>query len=286
MTNKTIKFIATAILISMSFLAANAQEQTIADTTEGSAAKVEKKETVKKQTSTNDSWTGFYVGGFGGYTNGRANAKTSTTYVSPGGYFTDTAVPAINSAGNRNLNSNGFNGGATAGYNYQKDKFFIGAEVDFGSQRLSKNATSTVAYPCCAPGGSFTVSQTVKSDWMMTVRPRTGVALNKALVYATGGLAMANIKYDGRFTDTFGPALETGSIKKMKIGWTAGAGMEFKVSNNWSVKGEYLYSQFGSTSITVSGFQTSPTGSRGVNTFTHSTDLKSHSLRFGVNYRF
>ena len=118
----------------------------------------------------------------------------------------------------------------------------------------------------------------------MTARPRAGFVLKKALLYTTVGLAVTNIKYDGSYTEKYFSVSENGSFSKTKTGWTAGVGVEFKVANRWSVKGEYLFSQFGRTSITstnlsyvFSGIRESKPGQ----VFTHSTDLKSHSIRFG-----
>jgi opacity protein-like surface antigen len=35
-----------------------------------------------------------------------------------------------------------------------------------------------------------------------------------------------------------------GSLDSTKIGWVAGAGLEYAVTNSWIVRGEYLYHQF------------------------------------------
>jgi outer membrane immunogenic protein len=95
---------------------------------------------------------------------------------------------------------------------------------------------------------SFTVNQSVKTDWLFTARPRLGWANNNWLWYATGGLAVTELKYGNTFTDTYSPAFETGSISKTKVGWTVGGGGEFALSNNWTVRAEYLYVDFGGVS--------------------------------------
>lgn len=282
----TIQFITIAILISISFLAANAQDSTIVTNTEDSTAKVEKKETPKKQSSSDDvSWTGFYVGGYAGNNNGRASANTSTVY-STSGYFSPTTVGNINRVGTQIIKSNNFTGGGTIGYNFQKRNFLIGAEFDFGANRISQSVSGSGTYTSTTAG--FTITQSVKSNWMMTLRPRVGAATKKVLLYATGGLAVTNLKYAGNFTETSLSGTESGSFSKTKKGWAAGGGIEFKVSSRWSVKTEYLFSQFGRDSITANNFTVFPgnTPLPRSDVFTHSTDLKSHNIRFGVNYRF
>lgn len=280
-----IKFIAIAILIGISIFAVNAQESTIVSVNETPTAteKVEKKEITKKQSSKDDdSWTGFYVGGFGGYTNGRANPNTSTADIT-NSFYTQTTIGIINRTGNQRTKSNGINGGGTVGYNFQKGNFVVGGELDFGANRINQTFSGSGNYQS---GRSFTITQSVKSNWMMTARQRVGVASKKVLVYATGGLAFTNVKYASNLSDAANWT-ESGGFSKNKSGWVAGGGVEFKVSRRLSVKSEYLFSQFGRDSITSNNFTVIIIGpTPGNNVFTHSTDLKSHNVRFGVNYRF
>ena len=98
----------------------------------------------------------------------------------------------------------------------------------------------------------FTVNSSVSSDWLITLRPRVGFAANNWLVYVTGGLAVANLKSNFSFTDTFAGATESASISKTKAGWTVGVGTEYALMNGWSVKAEYLYVDLGSENTTSS----------------------------------
>ena len=246
--------------------------------------------------STDEEWTGFYVGGYVGVTNGRTSANTSTVY-SDSGYFATSSVPAINSAGAQRFNSNGFTGGGQFGYTKQFGRIVIGAEADFGAQRVDADDVVTADYPCCA--SDFTVYQAAKSDWLFTARPKVGVTAGKALIYGTGGVAVTNLKYAGLFTDTDSDAIESADFDTTRTGYTVGGGVEVKVAKNWSVKGEYLYADFGRESVTSNNLNTeafidlvaAPSGipareNYPENTFTRSANLKTHSVRFGVNYRF
>lgn len=287
----TIRFIGIAILIGISFLAVNAQKQTLITTTEGSAEKVERKSesTKKHHSSDDDSWTGLYVGGFGGYTNGRAATNLSTV---SGAYLgNETVLFLIAKDGAKKISSNGINSGVSFGYNYQKGKFLIGGETDFGAQRINKSVSETTLFNPDFPGNTTkTITHLVKSSWLFTARPRVGIKIKQTILYVTGGVAVTNISYSGSYTDNaeFRGGRENAEFSKNKAGGTLGAGAEIKVNNRWSVKGEYLFTQFGRIStvglLTVPGFaQGDPKGSQPM---THSTDLKSHSIRFGVNYRF
>ena len=75
------------------------------------------------------------------------------------------------------------------------------------------------------------------------------------LFYGTGGLAVGQSNYSANIRRTaillnFNvPA----SATETKIGWTIGAGAEYALPNNWSVKAEYLYYDLGS--VTLNGTQ-------------------------------
>ena len=94
-------------------------------------------------------------------------------------------------------------------------------------------------------GTSLTVDQHL--EWFGTVRGRVGVlATPRVLFYATGGLAYGSIKTTGAIGVTRnGVAVAlVGSNSDVRFGWTVGAGVEGKITSNWSAKLEYLYMDF------------------------------------------
>ncbi|MBC7577065.1 MAG: porin family protein [Tardiphaga sp.] len=231
------------------------------------------------------NWTGLYLGVNAGGAWGRSAAATSTVF-SPTGYFAATSVPAIALAGNQQLNGSGFTGGLTAGYNWQSSNIVFGLGADFNYLGLKASSSGSAVYPCCAPT-SFTVASSVATDWLMTFRPRLGLAHNNWLFYVTGGLAVANVKGNFVFTDTFATAAESAAFSRTKAGWTAGAGVEYALLNGWSVKGEYLHIDLGSESTTSSNLTAfTPTIAFASNAYRHSVDLKSDVVRVGLNYKF
>jgi outer membrane immunogenic protein len=225
------------------------------------------------------NWTGFYIGGNGGYAWGRSNV--STTAPSLGSYFVASDLSQIDSSGQGTIHPNGGTGGIQAGYNWQAGNVVYGAEVDFDALSLSASRSITTQY-ISAPGTFFTINQSVKTDWLFTARPRVGWASDNWLLYVTGGLAVTELKYNNLFTDTFAAAFENGSISKTKAGWVVGGGVEYGLTRNWSVKAEYLYMDFGDVSST-GVVSTSIAESAPLN---HSADLKTNIVRAGINYRF
>jgi outer membrane immunogenic protein len=228
------------------------------------------------------NWTGFYVGLNAGGAWGRSDA-TTTTVFSPTGFFATTSPAAIAIAGAQRINTSGFTGGLTAGYNWQASNIVFGLESDFNYFGLRGSSSGTGIYPCCAPT-NFTVNSSVSSDWLITLRPRVGITTHNWLFYVTGGLAVANVKDRFTFTETFAGGTESASISRTKAGWTVGAGTEYALAMGWSVKAEYLYVDLGRETTTSTNF-VSTFGAAPTNVFTHSVDLRSNIVRVGLNYK-
>jgi outer membrane immunogenic protein len=107
------------------------------------------------------SWSGCYVGGFGGYKTG----SVRDTYLY-GDRFS-------------NYDFDGGLGGAAIGCNYQSGFVVVGIEGDYAWMAVKGNGF--------APNAAFTVES--KETWMATARGRLGVAADRALIYLTGGWA-------------------------------------------------------------------------------------------------
>lgn len=243
-------------------------------------------------------WTGFYVGANAGGAWGRSDPST-TTVLSPAGYFNATSVPVVNAAGLQSTRPSGFTGGVEAGYNWQISNVVLGIEGDVDSFHLRGNSAGAGVFPCCAPSG-FSVTSSVGSDWLATVRGRVGFAADKWLFFASGGVAVTNLKGSFAYTDNCfivpacggapgGPlTTEAMSFSNTKAGYAVGGGIEAALWSNWSIKAEYLYVNFGAISAT--GLITAPAGAifagSNNNPFTHSFGLSANLVRLGVDYRF
>lgn len=230
------------------------------------------------------NWSGWYIGVNAGAAVDPAHVQTSPIF-SPTGYFATTSPGAIAIAGDQNIHTPGFTAGVQAGYNWQMNNTVIGFEADFGYMGLRGSASGSGTYPCCAPT-AFTVNSSVKTDWLLTVRPRLGWAMNNWLLYVTGGLAVTDIKADFLFTDTFATANESASISRTKAGWVLGGGAEYAMAGPWSLKAEYLHVDFGSVSTTSTNLTAfSPPIPFPTNVFTHSVHLTDDIVRVGLNYK-
>ncbi len=217
------------------------------------------------------NWTGFYAGLNAGYAWGRSNISSTLDPV------LTLNRQTVGEAASPSLDPNGFIGGGQIGYNYQVNQFVLGLEADFDYFHLSDSQASTTTYPVL--GGTFNSYAAVRTDWLFTLRPRLGYAVDNFLIYGTGGLAVTRVKYDEAFSDFTG-AVDNFSVSETKTGWTAGGGVEYALRNNWSLKAEYLYAHFGSISA-------APLFSTSTSTlFRHDVPLNANIVRVGANYKF
>ncbi len=173
-----------------------------------------------------------------------------------GGYLFDT--------GGSRQSGEGFSIGGTVGYNYQIGNIVVGLEGDLAY--VEQNNRNSFAFGAGNGFGSNDMT------YFGTVRGRLGFAFDRFLVYGTGGLAFADQNNNSNFGG-FGR-----SSNDVQFGYTIGAGLEYALTNNWSVKAEYLYYDLGSsrnsTFVAGPGF------------FTNNSDNRGSVVRAGINYRF
>ena len=111
------------------------------------------------------------------------------------------------------------------------------------------------------------------------MRGRIGYGFDRALIFVTGGLAYGNAAAPNVIVSLPLGAFGVRTDKPgMQTGWTLGAGAEFAVTNNWSVKGEYLYVDLGTKGVPYVNAALVP-----ANIGEKTAD---HVARVGVNYRF
>jgi outer membrane immunogenic protein len=235
---------------------------------------------VKAPATKTYNWGGCYVGLNGG---GAESGSDFTTTVGTGTHLTSADAALVVEGGTSSANSPNFVGGGQAGCNWVSGTFVYGLEGDvdyFRSNPQVINGTATLGDGVT----SFTVGQSLTTNYLATVRPRLGVAADRNLFYVTGGAAFTKASYTQSYVDALVPSgtgVATGS--KFLVGWTAGLGWEYAWTDNWTFRLEYLFTSFpGSTN--ASGAITDAAG--GSNPFQGSADLVIQTARAGVNFKF
>jgi outer membrane immunogenic protein len=196
-------------------------------------------------------WNGFYVGANTGYVFGNDDVLS--------------IKPEIGEA-SKALSFDGFIGGGQVGANWQTNKWMVGVEADLQVAAISDSQNVTV--------NGFELDTKTDVDWFSTMRLRSGFALDKMLFYGTGGLALGGVDYKVRALDDYSGTLQT-QDDYTAMGWSAGAGVEWGLSERSSAKFEYLYVDLGSEDGAIPG-----QGARLKITPT------LQSVRVGIDFRF
>jgi outer membrane immunogenic protein len=207
------------------------------------------------------TWSGCYVGVQVGYKWGKSE-HTSTGFNN--GVANGTAGDNITPW----FNANGALGGAEGGCQYQWGNWVWGVEVD-GSWVAAEGQSNDI------PPFATTFLSKTSERWQAMARGRIGYAWDKWLWYVTGGGTWAGIDIT-----SFSPTVPTAAAteRHSRGGWVVGYGTEYDLGHGWSVKGESLYTDYGTfraLSSTVSGCCTE-------------RDVRYYEWvwRFGMNYRF
>ena len=190
-------------------------------------------------------WSGCYIGvNLGGGTSG-TNFSSS---VGPGTHLLGGDPVVVAASGGGGANADGVLAGGQAGCNWQTGMLVLGIEGDFdyfhGNPNFGNN-TNTLSDGVTP----FTISQSLTTNYLATVRPRIGVGADRNLAYITGGVAFTQASYTESYTDGAAPpGVGTATASRNLVGWTAGAGWEYAFADHWTVKAEYLIAGFPKTS--------------------------------------
>jgi outer membrane immunogenic protein len=234
------------------------------------------------------TWTGIYVGAYGG---GEVTHTSYNTLVgaplSPFSHLTPIDIAGVDAAGSQTLNRGGFTMGGELGYNWQIGWIVLGIETDIGGVTGStqSNSLGLINGTGSGPGVffPFALTQRVSNGLFGTTRGRLGVAFDRVLVYGTGGVAYTSGHSIFTYTDGLFPAGGT-STAGNKVGYVVGGGIEYALNNNVSVKGEFLYTQYGK--VTTSGLIVNAAAPAFTNTYVSSARVQEYTARVGLNYRF
>jgi outer membrane immunogenic protein len=203
------------------------------------------------------SWTGVYIGGnIGG-------GVASSHFEDPFGFST-TATDGF------------FTGGAQIGYNYQFGAGLIGIEADVNGNSTFKGSV--------IGGTSLAVGD--RADVSGTIRGRAGLVVSNALLYVTGGAAWANVNQTGVAFSNLGiPSALSANSSGTSWGGVIGAGVEYAMSPNWTVGGEFLHTVYEDHDVAIVNFNGTSACGIAANCAIRS-QLTTDVARVRFNYKF
>jgi opacity protein-like surface antigen len=174
--------------------------------------------------------------------------------------------------------------GGQAGYNIQIGRTVLGIEGEYGGSnaRGGEGGASCPNVPVIAATTFPFYTCEAEVNRLAALTGRLGYTWGRALFYAKGGVAAGEVaaaKVPSTPSPTaFGvpvvpvPLAAAVSESNWQVGWTAGVGMEFALTDRWSAKAEYSHYELGRDSFTT--FVGDP-GTR--------VDTRGDNVRIGIN---
>lgn len=190
----------------------------------------------------------------------------------------------------------GWLGGLQAGYNWQFDNNVVfGAEADVSLGAVKNKWVESIdGIEAQSPNSTYYTEDKIGTHG--TLRARLGYAVDRFMPYVTGGLGWANLEHvigctdkditsipvgstSCRDSNTNGRTSFENSASKTVLGYSLGAGAEYAVANNWTLKAEYLFSDYGKHNVAIFDPNWPAATDR-------KFDTSLHTVSVGVNYRF
>jgi outer membrane immunogenic protein len=180
-------------------------------------------------------WAGFYLGIHGG-------GGWGHTTIDPGEFEASVITPTIPFTF-PNVRSSGGVFGFQFGHNWQWGPVVGGLEIDFSGTDIKGSNTffETEAFT------PFIFNQDHKIEELASARGRLGYLIfPNWLLYGTAGIGWAHERFTlNQVSQPLGLFTETNTTFANEFGWVAGIGLEFKLYNNWLLRGEWLHYDFG-----------------------------------------
>ena len=234
------------------------------------------------------SWTGFYIG-----VNAGALWGTSSVDVTGTPEFQALGPYGIVPAGFGDNSQAGFIGGGQIGYNFQSGPWVVGVETDIDGTSLRRSGSFTGASLAVLnedlPDSTLASSASSRLDWLGTARLRLGFTpTERVLLFATGGLAYGGGSAFGSVVANIDPVDVNwyGSTSSTRVGWTVGAGVEYAITNNVTVKAEYLYYDLGRVDVAAYGSAGALDLTDANLYLTTKADINGSIARAGLNFKF
>jgi outer membrane immunogenic protein len=228
-------------------------------------------------------WSGFYIGGvIGGQW---AHIDTSGFDPTFGALILGVPGTLLGAPAVQTLDTNSFVGGIEGGDRYQFGKLVVGWEADVVWGGHSGSVTTS----CCngllgVPPGVLSTTISANERWTATATSTVGIAHDRWLIYGKAGVAWTHNDFTVNST-LLGVPFFTGTgtnVDNSRVGWTVGTGIEWAIWNNWSIKAEYDYLDFGTRAASING-SLPLRGGIGVNALVEN-DVRVNQFKAGLNW--
>lgn len=217
-----------------------------------------------------DIWSGACAGLSGGYSWGETDNTGPITFNNWPAHNTRPVVMS----GNFPTRLSGHSLGVFAGYNFHiAGGLVAGVDASLEGRRNTATGFSVPARAGVSMEGSSSLGYTG------ALRGRLGYAIGAHLPYVSAGVGIAEYehKFDFSGASTYpnhlGKVPQDLDSRERYVGFTIGFGMENMLMRNLVLRSDYRYSNYGSKSFSIDGFD-------------YDIRLDSHDLSVGIAYKF
>lgn len=158
-------------------------------------------------------------------------------------------IPVIDA----DVDPDGFIGGGLLGGNFQTDCLVFGLEGDIGFGDVDGSDNDV----------GLGIGADADLKYNGHIRARLGYSLGEVLPFVAGGLSVAKIDVDTDFGDD----------SNTHWGWTIGGGIDWAVSEQFIIRAEYLYDDYGSKTYDIADIDVDG-------------DLTAHTVRAALIWNF
>ena len=154
---------------------------------------------------------------------------------------------------------------------------FVGLEIDGGYLwARDSNITGTFSVPGLL---DKQIRTSFKTHYLVTVAPRIGYAFGRWLPYVTGGLAVGDLDFSQEIESPGSTFRQGGSVDDTNAGWMIGGGLQYALTDHWSLRTQYQFIDLGDVHFDSEGNDVPTTGR-------HRAELREHNASFAIMYKF
>ena len=244
-------------------------------------------------------WTGVHVGislGLGSSAGAVAldypegTAGSNNVYFSDGNFrfSSETNATVLSWPEAFDLEGMGPTISVDAGFDYQLGSVVVGAVVD--STYLGTSGMEWASGLVDDVGLNHSLTVSANLDQIYSLRSRVGIGIDRLLLFGTGGLAAGRVDMSTGATlvtdNGKGTASWEGESSDWRMGFMAGAGAEYALTDNISIKTEALYYDLGTSSVSATGEGTFSSVAQDVAPFQADVAVSGAIVRGGLSLRF
>lgn len=234
------------------------------------------------------NWTGFFVGlDLGGAFSAQPlnlGAGGTAIGATPAAIAANQAfLDSITNPGVLGTGATGAVGGVHAGFNQQVNSMLVlGVEADFAVSGLNSNANNLSNLNAAA----LTTTYAAGIPWYGLLGAKVGIVFEPRLMgFVEGGGALGEIKQNASISSVATGPL-SGAIDNVHGGWFIGTGIEYAVTDHFSIRGKWDYINLGSNGIQLSGPAVGPAAGAGIVAFNPNTTAAFNVVTLGGSIKF